>query len=545
MLVAGIGDRQLGQVEGVACRVQLAIASASAARASRTRRRRARRPASRSSRSRGSGDPRRTTRRRRSPAHARTWPAGAVRRSGVDDDAEVGEAEAGPAPRSGPGLVRRAAVQVHLLGDRRRPPSGRRSWCRSNGPSPGTASVARRSTAQCRRTSVKNVLTTSTAGVHASTHGPKFENAARPSPSSAPTATTPASAAGKNGRVVASLPADATTSDAARCSSSTSLLQRRRLVVDAVRAEGHHDDVDRRSTPSMARSMPALDRRVVAVAVAGEHPAVVDDGVRAQLADDPADERAVAGLQVEPAAAVVVGLVLVVPAPDRRQVAPRVVHRRSGREPRVLGRVWASIVRRPVSRTSTCGGRRPGDRQRLGQVRAARRPAGRGARSPPARLSRACRPSRRRRPPEVPGHAVGEVHVVRARDVASGGGRRSSTPSRSLARHALVASAPAAPDGRSAPAGRRGGRRAAASPRSSSDAGHRSGSPRTPGRVVATSSTTESGRTRQSRPARSVADGDAPSGQLRPRTRRAGPRSRGGRSHGAQTLNTVPRSGNR
>ena len=59
--------------------------------------------------------------------------------------------------------------------------------------------------------SMKNVLTTSTAGAHASTHGPKLENAARPPLSSPPTATTFGSAAGKNGRHDELLPADATT----------------------------------------------------------------------------------------------------------------------------------------------------------------------------------------------------------------------------------------------------------------------------------------------------------------------------------------------
>ena len=56
-------------------------------------------------------------------------------------------------------------------------------------------------------------------------------------------------------------------------------------------------------------------RDVVAVTEAGQDPGVVDRCIGAELADDPADERPVAGLAVEAAVVVVVRFVLVVRRP--------------------------------------------------------------------------------------------------------------------------------------------------------------------------------------------------------------------------------------
>ena len=132
-----------------------------------------------------------------------------------------------------------------------------------------------------RRTSVKNVLTTSTPGAQASTHGPKLENAARPSASSAPTPTTPGSAAGKYGRdvrVVARRGDD----DAVPQQPADRRRHRRRPVV---RCRSVPNDM---TTMSMlvarrarrARSMRRDDGGVVAVAVARQHARVVDHGRR-------------------------------------------------------------------------------------------------------------------------------------------------------------------------------------------------------------------------------------------------------------------------
>src|SRR5690606_7283935 len=68
----------------------------------------------------------------------------------------------------------------------------------------------------------KNVLTTSTPGAQASTHGPQFVNQAGPSGPSAPTPITFSNEAGQVGRQVASLPADATNTTRWRTRSSES-----------------------------------------------------------------------------------------------------------------------------------------------------------------------------------------------------------------------------------------------------------------------------------------------------------------------------------
>ena len=58
---------------------------------------------------------------------------------------------------------------------------------------------------------LKKIPTRSTPGAQAFTHGPKLLKGAGPAGLSAPTPTTPGRAAGNTGRLMASLPADATT----------------------------------------------------------------------------------------------------------------------------------------------------------------------------------------------------------------------------------------------------------------------------------------------------------------------------------------------
>ena len=217
--------------------------------------------------------------------------------------------------------------------------------------------------------------------------------------------------------MVPSLPADATTS-AVREQPADGAGHRRRAVVGAVRPERHDDDVD------VVRRRPhrPLDGRdhggVVTVAVAREDTAVVDHGVGAQLADDAADERSVAGLLVETAAAVVVGLVLVVPTPDLRQVAPRLVDDALVAQPGVLGvgveRAQPGVEHEHVRWSPAW------DAQWCGEVlRRGRRPGGR-RHGIGIGIDEAGRARRTRAPdaPEVPGHAVGEVHLVRPHLVA-------------------------------------------------------------------------------------------------------------------------------
>ena len=166
---------------------------------------------------------------------------------------------------------------------------------------------------------MKNVLTTSTAGAQASTHGPKLENAARPALSRPPTATTLGRAAGKNGRHEPLLPAEATTTAVAE-QAPDRVGHRRRRVVGGEGAEAHHDDVDGLLAASRLgrRAFDGGDHRdVVAVAEARQHAAVRGCAASGQIwRTMPADERAVPGLVVELAALVVIGLVLVVPRPD-------------------------------------------------------------------------------------------------------------------------------------------------------------------------------------------------------------------------------------
>ena len=165
-------------------------------------------------------------------------------------------------------------------------------------------------------------------------------------------------------------------------------------------------------TRRMARSMAPDDRGVVAVAVARQHAAVVDEGVGARLADDAADERAVAGLDVEAAEAVVVGFVLVVPAPgpstDRATgCAGRSSSGRGARHGRrgCAGRCRAPARSAAPTRESPALARsrpavEPGERST--PASAAAPAAGRACRVEPGVADDA----------EVPGHAVGEVHVV-------------------------------------------------------------------------------------------------------------------------------------
>ena len=246
------------------------------------------------------------------------------------------------------------------------------------------------------------------------------------------------------------------------------------------------------------------DRGVVAVAVARQHAAVVDAGVGALLADDAADERAVPGLDVEAAAAVVVGLVLVVPAPDGLEVAPRAVQDAVVAQPRVgdvavtgpQPGVEHEHVRRVVA----------GQRQRRRQVATASA-AGRTVDDVDTgmALRRAAARSVLGDQPEVPGHALGEVHPVRAHRAALD--RRSARPTRTQV--VRCSTAPGALSGRSAWPGR-----AARSPLAAESV---TGPPRTSRAASlmtrctsskpcsSNSRTTESGRTRHSCPASSAA----------------------------------------
>ena len=138
---------------------------------------------------------------------------------------------------------------------------------------------------------------------------------------------------------------------------------------------------------------------------------MVDAGVRALLADDAADERAVPGLDVEAAAAVVVGLVLVVPSADGGEVAPRAVQDAVVTQPRVgdvagtrpQPRVEHEHVGRVVSR----------EVERRRQVRWCRGRAHRRRRRHRDGARRTSVRSVLGDDPEVPGHALGEVHAVR------------------------------------------------------------------------------------------------------------------------------------
>ena len=122
-------------------------------------------------------------------------PSAAATRQALTTTPRSGSAEAVPGPGSGTTRRGPSAVQVHLLGDHAGDLRAAKLVPLQRA-QPAVLLAQLAAARQRSSTSSKNVLTTSTAGVQASTHGPKLENAARPPRSRAPTATTPGSAAG-------------------------------------------------------------------------------------------------------------------------------------------------------------------------------------------------------------------------------------------------------------------------------------------------------------------------------------------------------------
>ena len=162
------------------------------------------------------------------------------------------------------------------------------------------------------------MLTTSTPGAQASTHPPKLVNHALSPWPSAPTPTMSSQAAGKYGRAVAWLPAAAMPMPRSPSSAIERGAEQLAVVVAHVAAEAEHDDVERLLRGAQDVLERGDHRGHVTVAEARQGAADVDLGVGADLLDDPRDERAVAGLEVDRPAAVVVVLVLVVDGADGR-----------------------------------------------------------------------------------------------------------------------------------------------------------------------------------------------------------------------------------